>query len=63
MNPNDPLLFDGIDEVHSDYERGESYGLERSTYARMAHCAIACARAGVDQAPFENLPMASRVAI
>ena len=55
MQNNDPLLFDGIDEVHSDYERGESYGLERSTYAQMAHCAIACARAGVEPSTIRRL--------
>jgi hypothetical protein len=45
---DDASLFDGIEEVHSCYERGESYGLERSTYARLAQCAIACSRAGVE---------------
>jgi hypothetical protein len=55
MNNDDTFLFDGIDEVHSDYERGESYGLERATYARLAQCAIACARAGVEPSTIRRL--------
>ena len=54
MKP-DEVLFDGIDEVHSCYERGESYGLERQTYARLAQSAIACARAGVEPSTIRKL--------
>jgi hypothetical protein len=55
MNPNDTFLFDGLEEVHSGYERGESYGLDRSTYARLAHCAITCANAGVEPSTIRRL--------
>jgi hypothetical protein len=55
MNPDDASLFDGVEEVHSCYERGQSYGLERATYARLAHCAIACSRAGVEPSTIKRL--------
>ena len=55
MLSDDGSLFDGLEEVHSQYERGESYGLERQTYARMAQCAIACSRAGVEPSTIRKL--------
>ena len=55
MLSDDGSLFDGLEEVHSEYERGESYGLERQTYARMAQCAIACSRAGVEPSTIRKL--------
>ena len=38
-----------------NYERGESFGLERQSYVRMAQCAIACSRAGVEPSTIRNL--------
>ena len=55
MFTDDGSLFDGLEEVHSQYERGESYGLERQTYARMAQCAIACSRVGVEPSTIRKL--------
>ena len=55
MLSDDGSLFDGLEEVHSQYGRGESYGLERQTYARMAQCAIACSRAGVEPSTIRKL--------
>jgi hypothetical protein len=55
MFTDDGSLFDGLEEVHSQYERGESYGLERQTYARMAQCAIACSSAGVEPSTIRQL--------
>jgi len=51
----DVSLFDGIEEVHTCYERGQSYGLDRATYARLAQCAIACSRAGVEPSTIKRL--------
>jgi hypothetical protein len=51
----DVSLFDGIEEVHTCYERGQSYGLDRATYARVAQCAIACSRAGVEPSTIKRL--------
>jgi hypothetical protein len=56
MNKLDEVLFDGLEEVHSQYERGQSYGLERESYARLAQCAIACSRAGVEPSTIKHLP-------
>jgi hypothetical protein len=55
MNNPEEVLFDGIDEAHSGYERGQSYGLDRATYARLAQCAIACSRAGVEPSTIKHL--------
>jgi hypothetical protein len=47
-------LFDGVEAVHS-WERGESFGLERPTYARLGRCAMAVARKGVEPSTIAKL--------
>ena len=56
MNPFDDgsRIFDGFEQIHS-WERGESFELERATYARLAHLGIACSRAGVEPATIRRL--------
>ena len=50
MNNPDEVLFDGIDEVHSHYERGESYGLDTShlrTARQLRHYLQPCWRGAI----------------
>jgi len=55
MLSEDGSLFDGVEEVHTGYARGQSYDLEQSTYARLAQCAIALSRAGVEPSTIRQL--------
>ena len=47
-------LFDGGEALHS-WERGATFQLEPPTYARMARCALAVARKGVEPSTIAKL--------
>jgi hypothetical protein len=47
-------LFDGGEALHS-WERGSTFQLEPPTYARMARCALAVARKGVEPSTIAKL--------
>jgi hypothetical protein len=56
MNPIADDLFDGLLEINSRLERGQSFGVPKGTYLRLAHASLNVAQCGVEPCSIHILP-------